>query len=204
MGLVGLVFLLFSFVRGDYLWDLVHDPTETNNLIDNDDYSKDLTFLYDLLADWSNNVTDGDNSGTSATEDYVDSWEDCGGICPWIGTDDSPEIEQIYFPDSAPNIVFLLVDDWGFNDVGFRSTYMSWTTPNIDKLASTGIILDNYYTHYFCVPSRGALLTGRYALRLGLLEDQDGLELRVNETTIAQEMKSAGYRTYMVGKWHLG
>lgn len=70
-------------------------------------------------------------------------WKACGGICPWL-TDTDEDIAavadttQIYSYADAPNIVFVLVDDWGWNDVGFRSNYMSWTTPTIDRLASEG------------------------------------------------------------------
>ena len=54
---------------------------------------------------------------------------------------------QIYFPENPPHIIFVLVDDWGYNDIGLRSTYMNWTTPTIDKLAKEGIFLENYFTH---------------------------------------------------------
>jgi arylsulfatase A-like enzyme len=81
---------------------------------------------------------------------------------------------------------------------------MSWTTPTIDRLASEGIKLENYFTSYSCVPARGAFLTGRYPIRLGLWEAGEGAELPLEETTIAQELQSAGYRTYIVGKWHMG
>ena len=92
----------------------------------------------------------------------------------------------------------------GWNDVGYRSTYMNWTTPTIDKLAAEGVKLENYFTSYSCVPTRGAFLTGRYPLRLGLWSSHVSAELPLSEITLGQEMQSAGYRTYMVGKWHLG
>eukprot|EP01035_Chromulina_nebulosa_P023701 gene23701-30736_t len=132
-------------------------------------------------------------------------WASKKGISPWVETDfKSIDIKQRYNNENAPNIVFVLVDDWGWNDVGFRSNYLAWTTPTIDSLMSEGINLDNYYTYQQCTPSRGALMTGRFALRLGLWEAHDQAELPLHEVTLAQELKSAGYQTYLIGKWHLG
>jgi arylsulfatase A-like enzyme len=81
---------------------------------------------------------------------------------------------------------------------------LNWTTPTIDRLAGEGVKLENYFTLYSCVPARGAFLTGRYPIRLGLWNQFDGAELPLSEITIGQEMQSAGYRTYLVGKWHQG
>ena len=78
-------------------------------------------------------------------------------------------ITQKYFPTNAPNIVFFLVDDWGYNAAGYQSyNYLKGTTPNIDRLAQQGIKLTNYYTCSLCTPTRASFLTGRYAFRNGL------------------------------------
>eukprot|EP00595_Chromulina_sp_UTEXLB2642_P000323 CAMPEP_0196761698 /NCGR_PEP_ID=MMETSP1095-20130614/1002_1 /TAXON_ID=96789 ORGANISM="Chromulina nebulosa, Strain UTEXLB2642" /NCGR_SAMPLE_ID=MMETSP1095 /ASSEMBLY_ACC=CAM_ASM_000446 /LENGTH=1008 /DNA_ID=CAMNT_0042111583 /DNA_START=472 /DNA_END=3501 /DNA_ORIENTATION=- len=185
------------------LYDLSTDPYELTDVLDESTYSDTYEYLLERAQVWQTLVTDPTSPSDTGKHK---SWKACGGICPWL-TDDSTTtttIEQKYFYEDAPNIIFTLVDDWGYNDVGYRSSYMDWTTPTIDRLASEGVTLDNYFTYYSCVPSRGAFLTGRYSIRLGLWQARESAELPLTETTIAQEMQSAGYRTYMVGKWHMG
>ena len=112
---------------------------------------------------------------------------------------------QRYENKAAPHIIFFLVDDWGYNDCGYQSSWLNWTTPNIDKLMQAGVRFTHYYTHELCGPSRAALLTGRYAARFGMNGDtQDIVELPHSEFTLGQEMQSAGYRTNLIGKWHMG
>ena len=65
-----------------------------------------------------------------------------------------------------PHILFILADDLGWSDVGFHGSVIK--TPNIDKLASEGVILDNYYVLPLCTPTRSALMTGRYPIHTGI------------------------------------
>jgi arylsulfatase A-like enzyme len=105
-----------------------------------------------------------------------------------------------------PNIVFFLVDDLGYADVGFNGS-KEIRTPNIDKLAQAGAILDSHYVQPVCSPTRAALMTGRYAVRTGVytvVRPQAKWGLPLQERTLADALKDAGYETAITGKWHLG
>ncbi len=187
-----------------YLYDLDVDPHERVDYSTDSEYTDILNEMIDMADEWQPIVADPISPSKG---DKKTIWEGCGGVCPWLDDDDgfqAVDTTQIYSYDNAPHIIFVLIDDWGYNDAGAQSTYLNWTTPNMDRLAAEGIQLTNYYAHYSCVPSRGALMTGRYAIRLGLWGFHEGAELPVNEATLAQELKTAGYRTSLVGKWHLG
>lgn len=108
--------------------------------------------------------------------------------------------------NQKPNIIVLLVDDAGYADFGFMGS-KDLQTPNIDKLASSGIIFtDAHVSASVCGPSRAGLMTGRYQQRFGYecnpSNDTCGVDL--SEHTIASELKQAGYTTAAFGKWHLG
>lgn len=69
---------------------------------------------------------------------------------------------------TKPNVFFIMIDDMGWNDIGYQSTDLSHLTPNLDRLAANGIKLNQYYSQPICTPARGALMTGRYPVRYGM------------------------------------
>ena len=109
-------------------------------------------------------------------------------------------------PTNHPNILLIVGDDMGFADVGFHGC-KDIPTPNLDALAAAGVRFTNgYVSGPYCSPTRAGLLTGRYQQRFGheFNGGGEGHGLPVTEVTIANRLKSAGYATALVGKWHLG
>ena len=116
-----------------------------------------------------------------------------------------------------PNFVFFLIDDLGFMDIGANNPDTFYETPNVDRLASSGMRFTNgYAANPVCSPTRFSILTGKYPSRIDAtnwfsgkregrfrgapLNNRMGLE----EVTIAEALRAAGYRTAFLGKWHLG
>ena len=107
-----------------------------------------------------------------------------------------------------PNLVFILADDLGYNELGFMNQSRGIQTPNLDELASGGVVLKNYYVQPICSPTRSALMTGRYTVRLGTQSNviywDTPWGVSLNETFLPEQLASVGYETAMFGKWHLG
>jgi arylsulfatase A-like enzyme len=120
---------------------------------------------------------------------------------------------------ARPNVVFILIDDMGWRDLGcYGSTF--YRTPNIDRLAATGVRFTNGYAACpVCSPTRASILTGKYPARLHLtdwlpgrsdrpsqklLRPQIRMHLPLEEVTLAEALKPRGYVSASIGKWHLG
>lgn len=108
-------------------------------------------------------------------------------------------------PPPRPNIVVILADDLGYGDLACFGA-KDIRTPHLDKMAAEGLKLTSFYAQPICGPSRAALMTGCYPLRVGeVANGKNGHTLpHRREVTIAEVLRDAGYRTGIVGKWHLG
>ena len=113
-------------------------------------------------------------------------------------------------PDRQPNVVIFLTDDQGTLDAkcyGAQDLY----TPHIDRLAREGVRFTQAYAHTVCCPTRAALLTGRHPQRGGVsqwtqnnMKGRPGVNMALDEVTLAEVLRDNGYRTALFGKWHLG
>jgi arylsulfatase A-like enzyme len=105
-----------------------------------------------------------------------------------------------------PNIIYILADDMGYADAGFNGG-KEIRTPNLDAIARGGSILTSYYVQPVCSPTRSALMTGRYPSSTGVytvVKPHSPWGLKLEEQTLAQVLRDAGYETAISGKWHLG
>ena len=112
--------------------------------------------------------------------------------------------------ERRPNVVILLTDDQGTLDVGCYGSD-DLVTPHMDDLAKQGVRFTQAYAHTVCCPSRAALLTGRHPQRSGVtfwtqgdMHAADGINMALEERTLAEALSAVGYRTALFGKWHLG
>lgn len=119
--------------------------------------------------------------------------------------------------ERRPNFIFFLADDLGFMDVGANNPQTFYETPNIDGLAKRGMrFTQGYAACCVCSPTRASIMTGKYPPRTGITDFIPGMRngklksapnadhLRLEEVTIAESLRDAGYATFFAGKWHLG
>nr|XP_037275731.1 arylsulfatase B-like [Rhipicephalus microplus] len=108
--------------------------------------------------------------------------------------------------DRSPHIILIVADDLGWNDVSWNNHKMH--TPNLERLAREGVILNQSYVLPTCTPTRAALLTGRYPYKLGIqahgIRHLEPYGLPLGITTLPEELKRRNYSTHAFGKWHLG
>jgi arylsulfatase A-like enzyme len=109
---------------------------------------------------------------------------------------------------NKPNIIMIVADDLGYNDVGFNGS-LEIETPNIDRIAEGGIVFTHgYVTHSICAPSRAAILTGKYQQKFGFEKNPSAIPnsggVPDSEINLAEVLKMSGYKTAAIGKWHLG
>ena len=109
---------------------------------------------------------------------------------------------------AKPDILFILADDLGYNEMAFMNSTRGLLTPHLDTLAHSGVTLKNYYVQPICSPTRSALMTGRYPLHLGtqasVIYWDTPWGIALDEVFLPELAKTQGYTTGMYGKWHLG
>ncbi len=112
--------------------------------------------------------------------------------------------ESLQTSRSHPNIILILSDDQGWGDLSMNGN-PNLNTPHIDSIARNGITFDRFYVAPVCSPTRAEMLTGRYAVRGGVYSTSEGGErMDLDEKTLAEYFKEAGYATAAYGKWHNG
>ncbi len=138
------------------------------------------------------------------------SQETFGGRIGRTAADSQPERLKTPQPNpNSPNIVYIVLDDVGFSDLHCYGSEVA--TPNIDAVAAAGLLCNNFHTKAVCSPTRASLLTGRNSHTVGMKElpgDDQGYphsrgRITPAAATVAQILRSHGYRTYGAGKWHL-
>ncbi|TXH68161.1 MAG: iduronate sulfatase [Thiothrix sp.] len=119
------------------------------------------------------------------------------------GGDSTTTDQTVTRTSDLPNIIFIFTDDHGYADLGSQGIVKDIKTPNLDYLAQTGVRMTaGYATAPQCTPSRAALMTGRYQQKFGV-DDNNYAPLPLTQATLAEKLTAVGYKTGIMGKWHL-
>jgi len=125
-------------------------------------------------------------------------------LCAWIACLICSNTQTFSADADKPNVIVILTDDQGWGDLSVHGN-TNISTPNIDRLASQGMAFDRFYVCPICSPTRAEFMTGRYNPRTGVKSASRGEErMDLDETTIFEDFKAAGYQTASFGKWHNG
>ena len=103
----------------------------------------------------------------------------------------------------AENVLLIIADDFGVDSIGLYSGPGAAPTPNLDALAATGVRFTDFWANPICSPTRAAILTGRHGFRTGVGSPTGNAQIPLSEYSIAELLRSSGYQTACIGKWHL-
>lgn len=144
------------------------------------------------------------------------AWDRCGkqfptctfnipaSVVQQAGSTVIPSLKAVFEPITSvkPNILVVMLDDLGYNDLAINNGNPDIHTPNMDQLAQEGVRFTRHYAAHVCSPARAAFLTGLHPSRLGYLPNGRGLSPQVQ--TMPDQLRATGYTTWHVGKWHIG
>lgn len=201
--------LVGESLAGESLYDIENDPGETTDVAKNHpDVAASMLKSYDAWWDEVRPMMVNEDASLDVEKPFQVQFEKqkaSGGIPAWT----SPKIAQptIAADSMKPNILILYADDLGFGDLGCYNADSKIPTPNLDKLAASGVrFTDGHSSSGICTPSRYAMLTGRHHWRdfHGIVNSLGRSVFDPSRLTLPEMLGGQGYTTACIGKWHLG